>query len=130
MEEQEITYGNELIAKFMGGEYRTDLPFEWLSKGWINTPANNSQQVAQSHQFRYNSDWNWIMPVREKIESLGFVCLFYSNICFIQDINSFTKKIGVPKFYVENYGTLLNECVFRSIVLFIEWYNIHKPEQP
>jgi len=126
MEEQETTYGKKLIAEFMELQLIEGVNENGSKYYYYNNPIMEDFEAIPS----YDSDWNDLMPVREKIESLGFVCLFYSNICFIQDINSFTKKIGVPKFYVENYGTLLNECVFRSIVLFIEWYNIHKPEQP
>lgn len=58
---------NKLIAQFMGGIYRTDLPFTYTKSGWENTPANDNKQIAQDYDLKYHCDWSWLMPVIEKI---------------------------------------------------------------
>ena len=62
----ETIEGNRLIAKFMGGEYKEDLPYTWTKTGWINTPANHTKTIAQDYDFEYHKNWNWLMEVVEK----------------------------------------------------------------
>ncbi len=69
MEFEEIKRRNEAICLWMGGEFKTDLPYTFTKSGWVNTPVDRLE-IVQSHQFRYNSSWDWLMPVVEKIVSI------------------------------------------------------------
>lgn len=69
---EEVVNGNKIIAKFMGGEFRENLPYTYIKSGWFNTPANNSQHIAQDYDFKYHKSWEWLMPVVEKIEKENY----------------------------------------------------------
>lgn len=102
---EELLLKNETVALYMGGIYETNLPFTYVKSGWTNTFANNSVQIAQSYQFLYHLDWNWLMPVVRKCMEHG-----------LQE----TKYYGnVLKYILEDNRRL----VFDNIVNFIEWDN-------
>jgi len=123
MSKEEILENNDIIAKFMGGKYETNLPFEYIKTGWTNTPANDNQQIAQSHQFKYNFSWNWLMPVVEKIESFKHPVYICGNNCQIYEKKSWGKDIG---WFTDSYGRDKLEAVYLAIIDFINWYNQNK----
>lgn len=114
MNEIEIIKSNELIAKFMGGEYRTDLSFTFIKEGWLNTPANDCRQIAQSYDFKYHSSWDWLIPVFNKCQEL------------LRTMEG-TVKVANQHLYLSNsldfFGTLNIEKMYSAIINFIEWFN-------
>lgn len=125
MTNEEILNGNTLIAVFMGGEFRTDLPFTYTKEGWVNTPANDNMQIAQNYDLKYHSSWDWLMPVVEKIEDLDdkfYFVKIHSGGCFIHPINN-TKAYNVKQYQA---GKSKIEMVYATVVEFIEWYNKHQ----
>ena len=54
---------NKLIAEFMGLEF---------SKGEYYRPLYNSGDWIPQDELQYHISWDWLMPVVEKIESLGY----------------------------------------------------------
>ena len=116
----DVINGNKLIAKFMGGEFKEDLPYTWTDSGWVKTPANDNKTIAQDYDFKYHNSWEWIMPVVEKIELLTGNFRIVNNIAIIDGndedgaIKDFDEKIiGEDKF----------EATYKMVVKFIEWYN-------
>jgi hypothetical protein len=115
MEEKEILEGNKLIAKFMGAKnaYRQD-PESFLLPG---DPC-----VRHSKNMYYHSSWDWLMPVVEKIEKLGYYIqiTYYKDVsCVIGEPGSGTQSVNVI-----NRG---DNCVYKSAVEFIKWYNQQNP---
>ena len=88
------TENNKLIAEFMGG-YETE-EFE-----------------------DYHSDWNWLMEVVDKIESMDFVL----NIR--QGHVSIVNNSGKTPFYTGSDIVEKSkiESVYNTCVEFIKWYN-------
>ena len=126
MSEEEIIKNNELIAKFMGGRYETNLPFAYTKSGWTGTPANSIDQIVQSHTFRYNSSWNWIMPVIEKIEENYYTEIIGTNT---KNDNSYVMNIFDynGKFILDPHSHSSKlELIFITVVDFIKWYNQNK----
>jgi hypothetical protein len=118
MEEKEILEGNKLIAEFMmckehhlnntEGFYMDHPIIEWHSYG-----ENNSE---------FHSSWDWLMPVVEKIEKLGYYIqiTYYKDVsCVIGEPGSGTQSVNVI-----NRG---DNCVYKSAVEFIKWYNQQNP---
>lgn len=77
----------------------------------------------------FHTDWNWIMKVVEKIESLGYVVNIMgkpnSAICMIRELKPtlpiahyFYGAIGV-----EDTAQNKKEAVYKAIDTFIDWYN-------
>ena len=84
MEQKEIIEGNKLIAEFMNLKYINwnDECMLWTHKSFIEdfTDVNNfskdskfdwENSLPQSKNLYYNTSWDWLMPVVEKIEVLG-----------------------------------------------------------
>jgi hypothetical protein len=121
MSKEEILEGNFLIAKFMGYDY----------------PDINNQVWLHSLEWHsYHHDWNKLMPVVEKIESIvdshhGYFGVYISsNNCTIQATNFRPENpMANPPHYFSDWTleTKINST-WQAVVQFIKWYNQH-PKQ-
>src|SRR4051812_9002764 len=73
-----IEQGNKLIAEFDG-----KTPVSFLDKstncvfeGWVWIENGKSKQA---NYLKYHSSWDWLMPVVEKIEKLGYDSRIHGN---------------------------------------------------
>ena len=97
---KEIAQNNEIIAVFMGRVIPEDkLEF------YDENPTTHF----------YNSNWNWLMEVVEKIESLGYRVTIVRHICRI-DLTEESKLI-----ISEDIKKI--EAVYSACLEFIKWYN-------
>ena len=124
---------NRIIAEFMGIQ-----PIKAISDNTGKTYYyyNNSEMEDYEALPEYHSDWNWLMAVVEKIESIKdsyhgrFGVYISSNSCTIQSTNFRPDKpIPNPPHYYNN--VVLNnkiESVYYSIIYFINFYNKQKEE--
>ena len=64
---------------------------------------------------KYDTDWNWLMPVVKKIESLGYRVTIVRHICRI-DLTEESKLI-----ISEDIKKI--EAVYTACLEFIKWYN-------
>ena len=106
---------NKLIAEFMGLvkndikyssgrsiEYKKGafVDYEGMDKGWLH----------------YHTDWNWLMPVVDKIEN-GFhwnhSIKIENGYCTIVNFNNDKRFMANSK----------KEAVYKAVVEFIKWYN-------
>jgi ribosomal protein S18 acetylase RimI-like enzyme len=115
---------NELIAEFMGYKLITPEmrrnPEGW-SRGYWQKDYPEKQDVlcAEGHGMHYHDSWSWLMPVVEKIESLGF------NFWIGKYASSVTKEgSGDPSFTVKGNSKL--KVVYDAVTEFIKWYNENK----
>lgn len=127
-----IKENNRIIAEFMGAKYNKDTSFPmrhdelWLPiHGVCNFIGTNGKRL------RYDSSWDWLMSVVEKIESIIFdddtsfnVTIGSTNYCVIQD------SIGEVYESIEDYGNSKLETVYKTVVQFIKWYNKQKQIKP
>jgi hypothetical protein len=110
---------NGLIAKFMGGVFDESLPFTYIKSGWVNTPANDGQQIAQEYDFKYHKSWDWLIPVGQKMNQIAFDGNWGLFEQFFSDLfyNAEKKEIAenISKFFVEvfneNYKSLTKQDV-------------------
>lgn len=111
---------NELIAKFMGYSKHPD--YDGFEIG--GDPYHASQ-------LRYHNDWNWLIPVVEKIESIkdkhhGYFGVYInSNSCTIQGTNlRLDEPMSNPPIY---YGQRVSDtklnATYEAVFDFIKWYN-------
>lgn len=98
---------NKLIAEFLGWETLSN----W---GYLNINNGESHEIEN---LKFHSDWNWLMEVVEKIESLGYLVEIRENVCFI--------KTSEQDYFSELEETKL-QAVYRACVKFIKWYNEQK----
>jgi len=113
---------NKLIAEFMG-----------FSKGHLNksetrwkddwfTQANKiwGNRITLIH---FHSDWNWLMEVVEKIESLGYKVNIFGNTDLNKTCDHYTS-IYIPNQKVFGVRKLSKiESTYNACVEFIKWYN-------
>ena len=120
------------IAIFMG-LFQDDKGF-W---GFKNTPERqrcHSDRIKDIYQ--YDRDWNWLMAVVEKIESIKdsyhgrFGVYISSNSCTIQSTNFRPdKRIPEPPHYYNNIVLDSKiESTYYAVVEFINFYNKQKEE--
>lgn len=112
------TENNKLIAEFMGLVRSSVVDKYWTEKD------SEGIGIGQLKELRYDTDWNWLMEVVEKIESIIFdnnnsfnVTIGSTNYCVIQDSNGDTYES------VEDYGETKLLTTYKAIVKFIKWYN-------
>ena len=111
---------NKLIAEFMG--------FELNDTDQYYVPNLGS---FEDFLLQFHNNWNWLMKVVEKIESLGYFLMayefeddekneksgeFWAQISdkLLIDINSLINLTGQPSKLVATYT---------AVVEFIKWYN-------
>jgi hypothetical protein len=128
----DIIENNKLIAQFMGLEnYSTDNVIEEDKLRWVLESDINKYKSVLSKELKYDSDWNYLMPVIEKIEKLkiedqieaGFVTIWSrKDGCTIE-----YKMYESSDFYVSTKVTTTKiKAVYDTVVQFIKWYNLNK----
>jgi len=115
---------NKLIAEFLGwskkiNKEEEEIPFYNLPIKFRN--PNGIKEYIPIEGFIFESDWNWLMEVVEKIESLGgAVCIgncvmiiFYLTDVMGESYSKTRELIGETKI----------QAVYNACVEFIKWYN-------
>ena len=99
---------NKLIAEFLGY-----IDNGCSEDGFLMHPITNYD--VEISGLKYHEDWNWLMEIVEKIESLGYRIEIVKHICRIYLSNKETIVISenIPKI----------EAVYSTVVEFIKWYN-------
>jgi hypothetical protein len=103
------TESNKLLAEFLGMELTTD----GISQLYY-TEDRSLRQIP-----KFQTDWNWLMQVVQKIESLGNDILITTN--YIQ--------IGFDEgeqFIVVEEVNVKIEAVYQAVLEFVNWYNEQK----
>lgn len=112
------TENNKLISEFMGFKLQNN-PNERFYKNYF-TQANGvwGNRIEILH---FDSDWNWLMQVVEKIESLHETnnVLIGTNITYVQIHN----KVRNEQETFKGVSNIKIEAVYNACVTFIEWYN-------
>ena len=134
---------NKIIAEFMnfpkitnvidsesGKYYDYWLPnnFNLILEQEIQIESNNGwglvhQDYVFVRDLIFHSDWNWLMEVVEKIESIlpddSIITIEYKN-CFIPVLDD------EEPFTIEGGGKTKIEAVYNACLEFIKWYNENK----
>lgn len=124
MKEQIIEY-NIMLCLFTGGRFDTE--GYYAPDRYIQRPAISGFHERPSFEafkdLEYNRDWNWLMSVIDKIETLGYVVTITKSCCTIQTISQ-----DNPNWYADakdNLGTDKTkiEVVYECVVKFITFWN-------
>jgi len=105
---------NKLIAEFMG------LPTEVFNSGNLNYYFKefNSGTWCEEHELSYNVSWDWLMPVVEKIESLGYEFTIVESRC---KVSNNTDHSVEELFHIETIGSKF-KTTYDAVVQFIKNY--------
>lgn len=132
MKDEEIIKGNILIAEFMGFKFVHNNPNPIALNEPLHTNANQHPIYMQGYSIataQFECNWQWLMYVVEKIESLGYYTRISGcaqSIChyfWIEECDTFgDQKWG--------YNGAKNESkvitTWKGILEFIKWYNSQK----
>ncbi len=120
----EIKKGKVLIAAFMNIGYK-----RYDNWGYFFYDKVSGDIVATDILF--NSSWDILMPVVEKIENINYVSVYFSKTYL--GIHKVEISLHTPNYvsptvsktvFIENNNRL--EATFRAVVEFIKWYNTNK----
>lgn len=125
--DQQIIDNNKLIAEFDGWK-KSDLGPGIYTHTPTSTEIHSRYMFTIRKTFNYHKDWNWLMPVVEKIEALKVVKTFNigynKNHDLLNDVSiytSTTKKLIISS--LQEHKNSKIKATYFAIIEFIKWYN-------
>lgn len=118
------TVNNKLIAEFMGAKMIVE------NHHGINIIEFEDKKQFDLLGLKYHSSWDWLMPVVEKIESLGVNFWTVKNKVKLTIVGELARKLNDSlydtefegydfEYYIEDTKI---EAVYQAVVEFIKWY--------
>lgn len=108
---KETTESNRLIAEFMGmpkcGRCEDCGAYQY-----------SAAVIYQPEDMKYHTSWDWLMPVVEKIDSLGDFTLVKIERNYCQIVNQ-----NAPLISIASESKI--SAVYTAVIQFIQWYNTH-----
>jgi len=102
MTNEEIIEGNKLIAEFIGWDL-------------------SNKSITLINRLEFNSSWDWLTSVVEKIEQLNHPVYIHGNTCTIYE------HVGKDHGWeIECVYPTKIEATYNAVIKFIEWYNKNK----
>jgi hypothetical protein len=132
-----IGEGNRLLAKFMGGTIVSSETYEmphgsnvkgvFEKWGGLSGIPSHDQELAAVGIFRYETSWNWIFPVIEKIESLGFCVSIHRRgiqiVKYDKDLRFEATDLIIDEDFLDDYtGEVKRVAAWDCCVSFVDWY--------
>ena len=129
---------NKIIAEFMGMKIVNRYLQKYIDSNtepkqyWEGKSKTFEHQIfgwqITHHESKilYHSDWNWLMEVVEKIESLGSAVSINNKECMIVHFNNITGKEDKDFLQTFTLGDTKIEVVYNACVKFINFYNKQK----
>lgn len=121
MTREEIIENNKLIAAFMGYDnYVKPISSNGIC---VFNDHKGNRRVAPNYA-EFNSSWNWLMPVVDKIERLGYGTRMDYHRASMYGVTIFVMKRGLINaiIHVAKQDSRLTS-VYLAVVEFIKWYN-------
>lgn len=123
---ENIEQNNALIAQFMGCERNKDGTYDVES--FYYSPAYTSSSIYDTCEYKpenmqYPCSWDWLMPVVEEIEKLGY--WVESRLTYV----SIGKQCDEATIFNISFSSLTTtkiEAIYNAVVKFINWYNQNK----
>jgi hypothetical protein len=126
-----------MIAEFMGLKYETRNYFGGDFKpdeNGFDTYSHNSIMTGTYYggektsmlvdKMRYHTSWNWLMPVIDKIETMGCEVVHRVGDCNIYEIDEQENY----KCIIDVQGINKLESTYKAVVKFIKDYNDGKKQ--
>lgn len=118
---------NELIAEFMGHSTYAFAD----SKTYFQDPVKREmfgdpmlERLSIKLDLKYHDSWDWLMPVVDKINGMGYDVLILGN--GIKTLTHSCEITSTSAVYAAKAGDSLHETVYKAVVEFIKWYNQNK----
>jgi hypothetical protein len=116
------TENNKLIAEFMGFKLQQDPNERWFGQ-YFTTP--NDVWANRIELLHFDTDWNWLMEVVEKIEDIETIDVdILTNGTRIYEWRSGGRVIADNCANISFDKKI--EHTYDSVVEFVQWYNKNK----
>lgn len=113
------TENNKLLAEFLG--WKIGHP-EILELRWSNEWFEGMDKKTTKGYLYFNSDWNWLMQVVEKIENTSYKEDSFFNV-HIGSLADCTIQNAKYEQIINKISTTKIEAVYDACVEFVKWYN-------
>lgn len=128
MEIDKTNAGNKILAEFMGIQHvKREMDEIFEVRIWTSAICNSNPNGEVLRPVEYHKSWEWLMPVVDKIEELGFVSTIERLNHGFSDHRVFFNEFGSLK---EVAHGARNEnkltAVYEAVLDFIEWHNNKK----
>ena len=78
--------------------------------------------VVDIRDLKYHTSWDWLMPVVEKIESLGYNTLISNFQIQISTNNKENIQKNIVNLFCNKQSPKI-ENLYEAVITFIKWYN-------
>lgn len=119
---ENILENNRLIAEFMGAIASKRFPDGETLEYLYEAPTSTSSYHWSLKGMEYSSRWDWLMPVVEKIENIGYWSELMSGNKHIVFAIGKTNET-TPMFVSNKKLTTKIQHVYDTVIQFIKWYN-------
>lgn len=119
---------NELIAEFMGATIHKEVfggsgscSRTWTRKEW--------PEPLYASEMEYESSWDWLMPVVEKIETMHLLIEIRRDECTISHLGSIDDEYPWLINFKDITTYLRNDkmgAVYAALLEFIKWYKTER----
>lgn len=106
-----IVEKNRMIAEFMGLRY---------GRSSVKTYVIENNKEVLPKDLKYHTSWDWLMPVVEKIESLGYEFQITKEEAYFKDTD------GDFEIVASAFNGSIMDNTYNAVVQFIEWFNENK----
>ena len=121
------TENNKIIAEFLGATANKGGEYEMYGIIQSIDDGEKEKHYFFGSEMLFDTDWNWLMEVVEKIETLTDI---NSNGCFmvLESIGFNAKFIfdDGTRILKDSKGETKIEAVYNACLEFINWYNQQK----
>lgn len=124
---QEQIEGNKLIAEFMNWKHHSGNVY-WFPNLYPSTD-DTGETTFDISEAEFHSSWSWLMPVVEKIESLGHSTSISSDMrqaVLDKYCCEILKKNTIGTNLLHKAGKTRLEAVYLAVIDFIKFYNQQK----
>jgi hypothetical protein len=118
-----IEENNKIISEFMGYHY---VPETTLAHDYFMVKG----RYIRPHGIKFDTDWNWLMEVVEKIETIKIDKLYFNVQIDKDKVSLFYTHINEPTKQTEMFfewgqkNKIAN--IYKIVVEFVKWYNENK----
>ena len=124
---------NKIIAEFMGFTFEKNIGY-YDNEMLLEQIVYEQQNGNCFDELLFNKDWNWLMAVVEKIETMSnndqfYIIVEYDNRDefkgWVWRIDRFVKTLKVN----DNRIKTKIEATYNACLEFIKWYNQNKQKE-
>lgn len=127
MTQQEILEYNERCLKILPFNYKNQSKYWVIYKYDDNSFFGKNRRYLAVNNLKFHSDWNWIMEVVEKIQTLdklGGIVMIQQGRCRITSRMAGDNTVYADVSYYYLHGMRKQkEAVVQAIHQYLIWYN-------